>query len=265
MSVLLGETLSSFSGPLQTITFTYKPPYEYKPSSTLPSSKPITPQAYAEFGSSPSKAHGFSLSPDLGNACQAATVLYANVSNYDSTSRTLYYEVYIGGTKYSSGSGTMGGNTSVKFYSYPYSLYPINTGSWVELYLWTNASAAILQYICIYAIPSRLMIKPGYLLKDITITQCIQPVLQFGSDSYTVYSALNYPWIPFGENIIANIPGYTTVNIPFFPHVTQYGLFRSGLGDKTPHSGGITSTSATQVDGCYTPASISYRVTPIRA
>lgn len=265
MPARLGEILPSFSGPLQTVTFTYKPPYEVQPAVSLPASKPSTPQGYAEFGPYPNM-YGFTISPEyLIEACQVATIFFANLTNWDSTSRTLYYEVWVRGAKYSSGSGTMSAQKTVRFYAYPNSLYPANLGAAAELYLWTNSPDATLDYICIYAIPSRLSIKPGYLHTDITFVMTSQPVLVLGSGDHTVASSFGQPWLSLKGGFFAGLGTSTGARV-VSPYVydSEYGLFRAALGDFSTISGYVTSYSVTSVVGAPTPSSISFRVTPFR-
>ncbi|AEG14682.1 hypothetical protein Desku_1095 [Desulfofundulus kuznetsovii DSM 6115] len=264
MAVLLGEIIPSFSGPLQTVTFTYTSPYEAQPASYLPTAKPASPQVYVELG--PSPYYGFRVSPDsFAAACKGVPVVYTYMGNYASSSVTLYYEIWQGGVRVASGSGSISANTSVKFYHYQPNFYDASVGTWVEVYLWASAAnAVLLSYACIYALPTRLQVKPGYLFKDVTFTTVLRPVLSLGSGSYTVSSIYGvYTTIPPSQLVIVTTLA-TTITLPLLPTTQQYGLFRAGLGDYNNLTY-VTSSSATQVPGCYAPSSVSFRVTPIRA
>lgn len=276
MAVLLGETLPSFNGPLQTVTFNYKPPYEVKGLGYLPSSKPADPQAGAWFGQN--KSYGFAVDPPhMASCCQVATVFFANITNYDSSSRTLYFEAYIRGAKYCSGSSSISGNTNVRFYAYPSALYWADLDSATQIYFWTNSPTAVLHYVCIYTIPSRLSPKPGYLFKDVTYNIIRVPTLYVGSDSYTVYAgtigSLKYT-MPTSNAIaysLAIAGGTGIVTIPYLPTTPTtpsnpggYGLFRADLGDFSTLNYYVTATNATQIYSSLVPASVSFRITPFK-
>lgn len=274
MAVLLGEMLSAHSGPLQVVTFTYRPYEASFAGQNLPNNKPANPQAYVTF--SPYSTYGFSINPlSMASCCQVTTVIYAYITNYDSTSRTLYFEVYINGAKYAS-SATMANNTAVKFCAYPLAAFWLHQGAVVEVYFWTNSPSAVLDYMCIYTLPTRLSPKPGYLFRDVTYDIIQVPPISLGYGySVKVDSAgqLRYT-LPTNSDtsldiVIANKVGQ--VVIPFVPTSSStlsvpqgYGLFRAGLGDITSLQYNVTSTTPSRVPGAYTPASISFRVTPIR-